>query len=247
VVTAAAADTTDRLWQGELVSIPSDRAASLVEAARTINASHSLDETLQAIVEAARVSVPGMDHAGISTVDRDRKVHTRAATDAIVNTLDDLQYSLMEGPCVDALRKESVVAVPDIRNEQRWPRYVAGAVASTGLTAQLAVQLYVDDDGSLGSLNLYATGRAGIDPDAADVAQLFAAHATTALDRAQKVSQLTTALQSRSIIGQAMGILMERYQINDQRAFAFLTRASSHGNIKLRDVAQEIVEQANAR
>ena len=120
-------------------------------------------------------------------------------------------------------------------------------MSSTGLKAQLAVQLFLDEDGTLGGLNMYSTEHDDIDPEAADVAQLFAAHATLALDRANEITGLTQALESRTVIGQAMGILMERYQLDDRRAFAFLTRASSHGNIKLREVAQERVDQANHR
>ncbi len=107
----------------------------------------------------------------------------------------------MEGPCAHALRTEPVVAVPNIRHEQRWPRYVAGAVSSTGLEAQLAVQLFLDEDGTLGELNMYSTRRHDLDPEAEDVAQLFAAHA---LERANEITGLTQAL-----VGQAMGILME--------------------------------------
>lgn len=222
-----------------------DVAASLEEAARTIGRVDSLEETLVAIAENAQRSVPGINHAGISTVDRRGVVTTRAATDELVHTLDKLQYSLNEGPCLDALRLEIVVAVPLVAHEQRWPRYVAAALRETDLKAQLAVQLFLDKDTSMGGLNLYSTEREDIDPDAASIARLYAVHAAVALGKTSEIAGLSTALQSRTVIGQASGILMERYQMNQDRAFAFLSRASSHGNIKLRDVAQEIVDQAN--
>lgn len=227
--------------------LPTVAAASLEEAARTIGRVYSVEETLTAIAENAQRSIPGIDHAGISTIDSHGSAITRAATDSLVQQLDDLQYSLNEGPCVDALRQEHVVAAPNIKNDQRWPRYVAAAIRDTPLKAQLAVQLYLDEDSSLGGLNLYSTQRYDIDPDAESIARLFAAHAAAALGKAHEITGLSSALETRTVIGKALGILMERYQMNEERAFAFLSRASSNGNIKLRDVAQELVDEGNRR
>ena len=122
------------------------------------------------------------------------------------------------------------------------PRAVA-----LGLRSQLAVRLYLDETGAMGGLNLYSTTSDDVDPDTEDVADLFATHAAIALGHAREREALNQALQSRTTIGQAIGILMERYSMNDDRAFAFLVRASSHSNLKLRDIAQELVDQANAR
>ena len=222
-------------------------AAALAEAARTIHTIRSLEDTLGLIARAAQLSIPGVDHVGISTVDRRSAITTRVATDEIVWQLDDLQHSLMEGPCVDALRESTVVTAPNIRHDARWPRYVAEAVQSTGLQSQMAVRLFLDDSGTLGGLNMYSTSAAVIDTDAPAIAELFAAHAAVAVGNARKVSNLNTALGSRKSIGQALGIIMERYHINEDGTFAFLTRASSHGNIKLNVIAQEIVAQADQR
>ena len=224
-----------------------DIGASIAVAARSMDARPSLDQTLLAIVHAAQVSVPGFDHAGISTVDHKGRVQTRAGTGPLVEELDNLQYGLGEGPCVDALRHALVVAAPAIRAEQRWPRYVSRATRETGLQSQLAVRMFLDEEGTVGTLNLYSTSQAEIDPDAESVAELFATHAAIALGRAREISTLNEALLSRRLIGQAIGIVMERYKIDEDRAFAFLARASSHGNIKLRDVAKELVDTARHR
>ncbi|MCW2833793.1 MAG: hypothetical protein JWN68_1746 [Nocardioides sp.] len=207
---------------------------------------YRLDETLEAIALAARVSVPGFDHAGISTMDRKGNITTRAATDDLVLELDQLQYSLGEGPCVDSLREAPVVSAPDIAHDQRWPRYVADAVRTAGLQAQLGIRLFLDSEGTLGGLNLYSTQSPHIDDEAIALAQLFAAHAAVALGNAREIDHLNTALRTRKVVGQALGLLMERYKISEDRAFAFLTRASSHGNVKLVTVAQELVDQANS-
>jgi GAF domain-containing protein len=228
------------------VSSSTEIGAAIASAARTINQRRTIEDTLTVIAEVARTSVPGFDHVGISTIDRKGNVHTRAATGDLVWQLDRLQYGLGEGPCVDTLQGSDVVLAPDIRHDQRWPRFVPQAVEA-GLKSQLAVKLFLDDEGLLGGLNLYSTTRTDIDPDAHGIADLFAAHAAIALGRAREVDTLNQALHSRKVIGQAIGILMERYQLNEDRAFDFLVRASSTSNVKLRDVAKELVDQGNQR
>ena len=222
----------------------SDIAHAVAAAARSINHPQSLDETLQAIAYVARDSVPGFDHVGISTLHRNGKVETRAATGHLVYELDTIQYDLGEGPCVETLREAPMVSAPAIRHDQRWPRYVPEAVQA-GLRSQLAVRLYVDGEGTLGGLNLYSTSSDEVSSEAESTAELFAVHAAIALDYARERDTLNQALESRKVIGQAIGIIMERYEMSEDRAFAFLVRASSHSNLKLRDIAQELVDQRN--
>lgn len=220
-----------------------DLAASLAAAAEAIDAAETLDDTLKTIAKATLASVPGFEHVGISVRHRDGRIETMAGTSDLVWELDDLQYKLSEGPCVDAIQTEPIVTVPQLAHEQRWPRYVPEAVKH-GLRAQLAVQLFADDE-RLGGLNLYSTESDAIDEDAPHAAELFATHAAIALGRAQREENLNHALATRKVIGQAIGIVMERYGIDDSRAFQFLVRASSTGNIKLRDIAQEVVDTTN--
>lgn len=230
------------------MAMPDDLSASLADAARAMNAPSSVEETLSTLVTAARSSVPGFDHVGVSTIDRRGHIETRAATDDVVQSLDTLQYALQEGPCYETLREsEGVVIAPHLRHDQRWPRYVRRAVDEHGLRSQLAVRLFLDKEGTLGGLNLYSTSQDEIAPDAESIAEVFAAHAAVALGHARQVGDLQQALASSRTIGMAIGIVMERYQLDRDRAFAFLSRASSHGNVKLRDVAQEIVDKAEAR
>jgi GAF domain-containing protein len=221
-----------------------DIGHALALAARGINRRASLEETLASIVEMAQASLPGFDHVGISLLDRKGNVETKAATGELVWTLDKLQYGLGEGPCVDSLRGEAIVEAPRLRHDQRWPRYVPRALEE-GLKAQLAVQLYLDDEGTVGGLNIYSTTSEDIDPEAVQIADLFAAHAAIALGHARERANLNEALQSRKIIGEAIGLVMGRYHLTEDRAFAFLVRASSHANTKLRDIAQTMVDEAN--
>jgi GAF domain-containing protein len=118
--------------------------------------------------------------------------------------------------------------------------------AQRGLRAQLAVGLYSDEE-TLGGLNLYSTESDTVDDDAVPIAELFASHAAIALGRSRHEGQLNDAIASRKVIGQAIGILMERYQIDEDRAFQFLIRASQTGNLKLKAVAEELVTTTNGR
>jgi GAF domain-containing protein len=215
-------------------------AEAVTEAAKLMNAPASVQETLDTIVRSTLETVPGFDHVGISITHRDGTIETMAGTDQLVWDLDTVQYELGEGPCYASIRGGGITIVEHARHEQRWPRYISHAVRR-GLRAQLALGLYQDDD-TIGGLNLYSTSSETVPDDAVLVAELFASHAAIALGRSRKESQLTEAIASRQVIGQAVGILMERYRIDEHRAFQFLIRASQTSNVKLRRVAEELVE-----
>ena len=223
---------------------PTDYALSIAEAVRTLNTPRSLDDTLQTIVEVACNSVPGFDHVGIATLERRGDIVTRAAIGDVVMPLDKAQYGLREGPCSEVLQFNHVVSVSSMKDEQRWPHYVRQA-QELGVRSQLAVKLYLDDN-TLGGINFYSTTSDHVSDDAQAFAALFATHAAIALGHAQEREQFSEALSGRRVIGQAIGLLMQRYSMDEDHSFGFLVRASSHRNIKLRAVAQEMVDNANA-
>ena len=216
---------------------------SIAEAARTINQPRSLDETLQTIVEVACNSVPGFDQVGIATLQKQGKVETRAFTGDLVLRLDEVQYGLREGPCSAALQGAESVSVSSLRAEHRWPRYVPQAQAA-GVRSQMAIKLHLNRH-AVGGMNFYSTSCDDVSLDAQAFAQLFASHASIALGHARERDNLNEAVQTRKVIGQAIGIIMERHQMSEDQAFAYLVRASSHENIKLRAVAQELVDERN--
>lgn len=220
-------------------------AAALTEAAKAINTPRSLEETLEAIAFAARDTIPGFDHVGISVTHKDGSIETKAGTGPLVWELDALQYGLQQGPCVDSVRSAPVMTMEDAEAETRWPDYLPGAI-ERGLRSQLALRLYTDDK-TLGGINLYSTERRGIHPEAVQIAELFATHAAIALDRARYDHDLGEAIAARQVIGTAVGIVMERYQVSENRAFGFLARASMSSNIKLRQIAEELVSTSDAR
>ena len=186
-----------------------------------------------------------MISTGIATLQQKDRIETRAFTGDLVLRLDEIQYDLREGPCSAALQGTDAISVSSLRHEHRWPRYVPQAQA-VGVRSQMAVKLYLDR-GTLGGINFYSTISDDVTPDAQALARLFATHAAVALGHAHELETLNEALQTRKVIGEAIGILMERHELNEDRAFAFLVRASSHANIKLRAVAQELVDQRNAK
>ena len=220
-------------------------ARALAEATRTINSPRTLNETLDAIVHAAKASVPGFDHVGISIVHGKDKIETKAATSQLVWELDDVQYKLMEGPCVAAMFDDPTISAPNLGHDQRWPRYVPEAVRH-GVRSQMGYRLYVEGH-TMGGLNFYSTESDTLREDACEVGELFAIHATVALGRAIEEDNLNLALTTRGLIGQAVGLTMARFEISSDRAFQYLVRASSTSNIKLRAIAEEVVSQANAR
>ena len=216
--------------------------AALSEAARKVGQSRSVEEMLETIVHTAQMSLPGFEHVGISTIDDRGNIETRAQTGKLVKQLDDLQYGLGEGPCMEALRAGRVVEAPHIRHDQRWPRYVPAAV-QLGLKSQFAVQLYLDDEGTIGGLNIYSTDTTQVTEENVATAEVFATHAALTLGKVRQLDQLRDAIETRQLIGEAVGLLMANYQLDPTRAFAFLARVSSQRNVKVRDIAGQMVQE----
>ncbi len=202
-----------------------------------------LDDALRSILGSALDSIKGFDRASL-LVSVKGEVAGRAWTDEVAAQLDALQVRLRQGPAVEVIdgpRSDSPqsIVVPDLAHEQRWARYVPEAVR-LGVTAQLSARMQFDQTATLGSLNLYASAEPVADDEAESLAEVFAAQAAVAIGGALVVTNLTEALESRKVIGQATGILMERFRIDEAHAFAYLRRESSHRNVKLREVAAEL-------
>lgn len=215
--------------------IPADLAERLGDLARYLESRADVTATLQGIVDTAVDTVPGAAYAGISVVARRRLMDTPIVSAAVVAEVDRAQIDVEQGPCLDALYERHTVALPDTAGEPRWPRFAARA-AELGIGSMLSFQLYVLRD-DLGALNLYARTPRAFGADSERVGRLFAAHAGVAMATAQQVSQLKHAIDTRDLIGQAKGILMERYKLTADQAFALLVRASQHSNTKLTEIA----------
>jgi GAF domain-containing protein len=208
------------------------------QVARALQEEHGdVAATLEAITRVAVNAVPGADECGISLV-TGRKVTSRAPVGDLPRFLDQLQDRIHEGPCLDALTQHRTVRIDDIAAETRWPRF-CGEAADAGLGSLLSFQLFVTGD-NLGALNLYARRPHAFGEESESVGLVFASHAAIALAGAQNEQNLRTALSSRDLIGQAKGILMERFRVTADQAFALLVGASSRTNRKLTDIAAEL-------
>jgi GAF domain-containing protein len=213
---------------GELARISAELSTDLAEA-----------PTLEQITEHARSFVPGCDVASV-TLRRRRRWRTVGATDPLGEDADRLQYSLGEGPCLDAAGDEPVLVSNRLAVEGRWPRWGPG-VAELGVQSVISVRLLASGE-VLGAVNLYARQESAYDTESRDLATLYAIHAANALHAAQLVSGLETALTSRHRIGVAQGILMERYSLSELQSFEVLRRYSSHTNRKLREIVDLVVD-----
>ncbi len=198
------------------------------------------DDTLDAIVVAARAAVPGFDQVSATVIASDGAVTTMASTSVLVRDLDSLQHKLGEGPCLDAVLNREPVLAQRLDQEQRWPRYTPRA-AEAGIRAQMAVHLAADEE-ILGSLDFYSTIRDTIHPEAFHRASLFATHAALALGYARRLEATHASAQTHRLIGQAIGMLVERFEIDDERSFYYLVRVASAGGLELRQVAREVVD-----
>lgn len=219
-------------------------ARDLSELAREMQAETTVEALLERITAAAVYEVDGAEHAGISEADG-KHVHTRASTHELVTTIDDLQYRIEDGPCLTSLREQVTVRSDDLAAEDRWPRF-APAASGAGVRSMLSVQLFVDGD-NLGVLNLYNTKPNAFDETSENAAMLLAAHAAVAWKGARVEGNLRTALETRDVIGQAKGILMERFKIDAAAAFDLLILASQRTNIKVRDVADQLATTGELR
>lgn len=209
------------------------------ELSRDLQQQEDVDATLQAIVSAATDTVPGAEYTSITAVKRRREAHTRASTGQLALDVDRAQYETGQGPCLESLWEHRTERLGDLRTETRWPDFIARA-RGLGVGSMLAIQLYVTGE-DMGTLNMHSTQPEAFSDESEQVGLLFAAHAAIALVGAQEQAHLRTAIDSRDLIGQAKGILIERYKIDAQQAFRLLVVASQTTNIKLLDVAGHLV------
>jgi hypothetical protein len=198
------------------------------------------DAKLAAIAQNLTNALPGCEHVGVSVTHADGRAETLAATSDLVHELDDLQYRLGEGPCVDTLRGELLVQAPRIAHDTRWPRYTPPAV-ERGLKSQVAVKLYLDTEKAIGGLNIYGTSTEDIDPGAVRAVEVFAAEVAATLGHEGEISSLRQAMLTRQHIGEAVGLIMAKYHLDPDAAFDYLVRISSHSNLKVREIAEQLV------
>ncbi len=198
-----------------------------------------LDATLSNITAAAVEVLPDVQWSSLTVKHADGRLETVAPTDELLCDVDAAQYELQEGPCFEAAVDTVHITAPNLAADERFPRYAPIALRA-GIRAQAGIRLF-DADGSNGALNLYSS-RVGAFEDLGALSLLFAHQSAMALDYARQIDQLQEAVRSRQVIGQAVGVVMERYSVDEARAFGFLTRLSNNENLKLRLVAERLLQ-----
>lgn len=236
----------------EVGPIYGELASSFAEIARTLFAERTVERTLQRIVDFAQATVVACDAASISLLTGDT-IATPVCSDPIALEIDRFQYEFNEGPCLDAITTVPTLYSSDLTSDDRWPTFGPHAV-SLGMRSLLSCRL--TSDVTLGSLNLYARLPDAYGTIDRTTAIIYASHAGIALGAAgtladatlsldtevRRAENLEIALTTREVIGQAEGILIERERLTPEQAFDVLRKASQNLNLRLRDLAQYVVD-----
>jgi GAF domain-containing protein len=213
-------------------------ADDFAEMALALHDEPTFEDTVEKVLEYA-VKAVSCAHAGVIFVHAKQGVETVAATHPIVAELDRLQFDLGKGPDLDIIADRRQVLINDTNDEPRWPEW-AGKVSEAGVRSVLGTRLYTSAS-TIGSLNLYAVEHDHFTPEDQQVAYVLARHAAVALSSAKDTDNLWRAIDARKTIGQAQGILMERFAIDADQAFRVLRRYSQDNNIKLAKVAERLI------
>ncbi len=207
----------------------------------------TFEEVFQHLVDLAPAVVAGCDHASLMLSGKEGYT-TAASSDEVAQTVDALEREVGEGPCVDAIEEEPGQIDADLAQHSSWPRLAGRVLAETPVRGMAGFRIMVEGR-KVGALNLFSDT-----PDAilagADEAAVLAAFASVALRAVadqERVDSLLLGLESNREVGKAIGLLMSAHGIGSEEAFELLRKASNDMNIKLKDVAREVVDNAERR
>lgn len=221
----------------EPVADPASFAGALAELAVDWQQNRQ-NSRLQEIVSGAVGVVPGCEHAALVVYDKNRQLVAMAVSGPETGPMIALQNELGEGPCRQTAATNEVQRAADVVCDFRWPLFAPRA-ALLGIGSMLCTPLLVGRR-SYGSLSMASGTRNAFDAESEMLAAIFATHAAIALADAERLNTLQEALDTRDLIGQAKGLLMGRYRISADTAFAVLVRESKNSNIKLRTVCETL-------
>ena len=206
--------------------------------------SHTADPDIADMVCELALKVVGGDHASITSI-RSGQFTTVAATSEVPEHADKIQYKVGNGPCLDAIRENDTIRVDDLATEPRWPQFGTAACAELGMHSMLAQVLPIDDQ-VFGALNIYSARANAFDAQDEKVIAILGSAALTAMRAArhqEKADHLQRALHTSRRIGVALGILMATRRVDLDDAWTLLSRASQHSNIKVTELAEQVVRQ----
>ncbi len=229
---------------------PQELVESLEALSRLVVANEDVSSTVRHIAQLAVHAIDGAEVCSIS-VARRGKIETLAATADVGEKIDQLQYATNEGPCLSSIDKQETFLIPDMERDETWPTFSKRVAADTGMKSMLSYVLDVHE-GSLGAVNLTSSEKESFSSDDVVTGSLFAAQAGVALANAlthesdqQQIQQLEEAVKTRQLIGQAVGLVMASQSVDADSGFAMLVRISQNTNVKLRDVAEGLIDKAS--
>jgi GAF domain-containing protein len=221
------------------VERPDAVGKGLAELVLSMYEEDTVAETLERVLDFALTAV-NCSHAAVLFVHAKDTIETIACTHPALEGLAERETELREGPDISIIRDRRTLIVDDTHQETRWPEWAAAAAAA-GFRSMVGVLLYTSDR-TIGTLNLYDSRPSRFSDEDRQVAHVLARHAAIALGQIEESDNLWRAIDARKLIGQAQGILMERFDIDEGQSFAVLRRYSQVNNIKLREVARTVVE-----
>jgi GAF domain-containing protein len=204
------------------------------------------DTVIAELAENAAVEIPGAQYAGITVTRNAKHIDTPAATHKWPILLDEIQQRRREGPCLTAAWDEKTIHVADLETDERFPLYRRDALEQTPIRSIMAFQLFIAGE-TMGALNIYAEQPHAFGPETKGIGLIFAAHSSVAWNSARRDEQYKRALASRDVIGQAKGMIMERYGVDAVQAFEVLRKLSQDSNVPLIQIATELVAKAQSK
>lgn len=212
----------------------------MAELARDTALPRDVDQVLAGVTAAAAEMIPGTNTCGVLLIGKGGKFDSLFGTSDLIYKLDALQEECGEGPCIEAALNESIVRTDDFTTEQRWPKY-SRAVVKLGVHSGLSFKLYTSG-ATAGALNLFGLEPKAFDAQSEAIGAVLAAHAASAIIASRHGEQLESALTTRDTIGQAKGVIMERFGVDAMRAFEMLRELSQSSNTRLVDIAARVIE-----
>lgn len=212
-----------------------------LDVARASSSPIDARRVLGALTVAAASAVPGAQYAGITVATARRRVTTPAVSHEYAAVLDAIQERRRQGPCLEASLKTTVILISDLHDDYRWPAYRDDAIGQTPVRSVLAVPMY-GERRHPGALNFYSEHPGAFGDEAARVGAVYAALCAMVWTTVVTDEQHRSALESRDVIGQAKGLLMERLKLDANGAFNTLRKLSQDENKPLRQVADQLIE-----
>jgi GAF domain-containing protein len=197
------------------------------------------------LTEHAALEIPGARYAGVTVTSNRNRIDTPATTHPYPLILDEIQQRHLEGPCLASAWEMQTFHIVDLENDFRFPKYRRDALAETPIRSIMAFQLFIANQ-SMGALNVYSEEPGAFDEKTEEVGLIFATHSSVAWNSARRDEQLRRALASRDTIGQAKGMIMERYNIGAIQAFDMLRKLSQDSNVPLARIAEELIEKSRS-